>query len=64
MQENKRKDRSFPIRALFSTQASLSRQTRGARRIFPKNALESLENIRHLLRFLPVLGKNLRAQNG
>jgi len=64
MPENTRKDRLAPIRALFSKQAGLSRQTLWARRILPKNALESLENIWYFLHFLPVLGKNLHAQNG
>jgi len=63
MQENKRKNRLIPIRALYSWQAGLSRQTRRARHIFPGNSLESLENMWYLLRFLPVPGKNLRAQN-
>ena len=64
MPENKRKDRPKSIRALFSKQAGLSRQSLRARRIFPRNALESLENIWYFLRFLPVPGKNLHAQNG
>jgi len=54
MPENKREDRPKSIRALVSPQAGLSRQTRRARRIFPGNALESLENMRYFLRFLPV----------
>jgi len=64
MPENKRKDRPKSIRALFSPQAGLSHQTRRARQILPGNVLESLENVRHCLRFLPVPRKNLRAQNG
>jgi len=64
MPENKRKDRPKSIRALFSPQAGLSRQTRRARHILLLNALESLENMRYLLRFLPVQQQNLRAQNG
>jgi len=64
MPENKRKDRFEPIRALFLKQAGLSRQTRGARHILLLNALESLENMLYLLRFLPVQQQNLHAQNG
>ena len=64
MQVNKRKDRFVPIRALFSRQTGLTHKTRRARHIFLLNALESLENIWHLLRFLPVQKKNLHAQKG
>jgi len=64
MHENKRKDRFTPIRALFSRQADLSRQTRRARHLLVLNVLESLENMWYFPRFLPVQHQNLRAQNG
>ena len=64
MQGNKRKDRFVPIRALFSGQAGLSRQTRRARHFLVLNALESLEIMWNFLHFLPVQHQNLRAQNG
>jgi len=64
MQENKRKDRFEPIRALFSWQTCLSRQTRRARHLLMLNVLESLENMWYFPRFLPVQHQNLHAQNG
>jgi len=64
MQGNKRKDRPKSIRALYSWQASLSRQTRRARKLLLLNVLESLENMWYFLRFLPVQLQNLHAQNG
>jgi len=64
MQGNKRKDRPMSIRVLFSWQTGLSRQTRSARHILVLSTLESLENMRYFLCFLPAQHQNLLAQNG